>query len=63
MERKYAQVEATFDIEIPRFVGNVTILKQCKLVFCDISIKTYATVLYFHIESKIPFLLILCFQR
>ena len=40
-------------LKIPRFVGNITSSKKCKLlVFCDASMKAYATALYLRIETQ-----------
>ena len=40
-------------LKIPRFVGNITSSKKCELlVFCDASMKAYATALYLRIETQ-----------
>ena len=51
-------------LKIPRFVGNVNISRQCELlVFCDASMKAYATAIYLRIEKQNTFCVNLVFSK
>ena len=58
------KLKPVFVLKIPRFVGNVNVSQKCELlVFCDASMKAYATAIYLRTERQNTFCVNLVFSK
>ena len=64
MEGVLDKLKPVLTLKIPRFVGNVNVSESYELlVFCDASMKAYATAIYLRIEKQNTFCVNLMFSK